>query len=66
MVVYTLMQSRTPTECDFDEDNNDPNKTDCRRLFAENRIAQMIVQYGYQFLKPPHNSQTYLVKLMQW
>ncbi len=66
MVLYALMQSRTPTEGDFYEDSNDPIKTDCRRLVAENRIAQMIVHYGYQFLKPPQNSQAFLEKLMQW
>jgi hypothetical protein len=53
------MESRLPTASDFDND-------DCRQMFAENRIAQLITLYSYKYLKMPEYTPAYFKNVMSW
>lgn len=59
VVIYELIHARPPCADDFTND-------ECRRLFEESRIAQMIVQHGYAYLTMSPHSPDFFNMLMKW
>jgi serine/threonine protein kinase len=58
VVLYEMIMARAPSADDFNDD-------ECRRLFEESRIAQMIVTKGYAHLVFPINSPDIFKKIMK-
>jgi hypothetical protein len=59
VVLYELIEARSPTADDF-------NDADCRMLFQECSIAQLVVQYGYKYLKMPVRAPVCFQNIMLW